>query len=222
METNLDSLFAKWDERREFDGHHNGYAYIDLGLPSGTKWATCNVGADKTEDDGLLFQFGCTDGYNYSDKNNKFLTARESKKATGSNYINPSSTGNEYNKGQKLKLEDDAAHVNMGGKWIMPTKADLQELCDNTTRQVVTIKGKKGMLFTSKLNDKSIFVVFAGYWDCDDGRFYNSGSDGCLRSSEIYSSDAITAWCIGFNSIGGCGIDYGPRADGYSVRGVLK
>ena len=42
----------------------NGFEYVDLGLPSKTMWATCNVGADKPEDEGLFFQFGCIDGYN--------------------------------------------------------------------------------------------------------------------------------------------------------------
>ena len=47
----------------------NRYKYVDLGLPSCTMWATCNVGADKPEDSGLLFQFGRVDGYKYGDKN---------------------------------------------------------------------------------------------------------------------------------------------------------
>ena len=41
----------------------NGFEYVDLGLPSGIMWATCNVGATKPEDVGLLFQFGRVDGY---------------------------------------------------------------------------------------------------------------------------------------------------------------
>ena len=50
----------------------NGFDYVDLGLPSGTMWATCNVGADKPEDEGLLFQFGRVDGYRFGDANHKF------------------------------------------------------------------------------------------------------------------------------------------------------
>ena len=50
----------------------NGFEYVDLGLPSKTMWATCNVGATKPEDEGLLFQFGRVDGYKYGDKNHKF------------------------------------------------------------------------------------------------------------------------------------------------------
>ena len=50
----------------------NGYEYVDLGLPSGTMWATCNVGASKPEDEGLLFQFGRVDGYKYGDNSIDF------------------------------------------------------------------------------------------------------------------------------------------------------
>ena len=52
----------------------NGFEYVDLGLPSGTMWATCNVGATKPEDEGLLFQFGTVDGYKYVYLKNKFRT----------------------------------------------------------------------------------------------------------------------------------------------------
>lgn len=57
----------------------NGFEYVDLGLPSGTMWATCNVGANKPEDPGLLFQFGRVDGYRYGDINNKFRTNKQNK-----------------------------------------------------------------------------------------------------------------------------------------------
>ena len=58
----------------------NGFEYVDLGLPSGTMWATCNVGATKPEDYGLLFQFGRVDGYKYGDTNHKFRTNEQNKK----------------------------------------------------------------------------------------------------------------------------------------------
>ena len=202
------------------DGKEHGFEYVDLGLPSGTMWATCNVGANKPEKPGLLFQFGRTDGYKYANKKHKFSTADENEDVTGNKFINISSSGATYNEKDILKLEDDAAHVNMGGKWIMPTKDDLQELYDNTTIQVMTINNKKGMLFTSKINGKSIFVVFAGYWADYTGKFYDSGSNGYIRSSEVDYND--TAWYLNFNSDGGCSIDDDARADGYSVRGVFK
>ena len=65
----------------------NGHEYVDLGLPSGTMWATCNVGADKPEDEGLLFQFGRVDGYKYGDINNKFRTNKQNKQDTENIFI---------------------------------------------------------------------------------------------------------------------------------------
>ena len=123
----------------------NGYEYVDLGLPSGTMWATCNIGADKPEDYGLLFQFGRVDGYRFGDKNNKFRTKDQNKQDTGNEYIPITTSGKVYKKYDILDLNDDAAHVNMGGKWKMPTKDDLKELLDNTTREVETINGVKGI-----------------------------------------------------------------------------
>ena len=200
----------------------NGHEYVDLGLPSGTMWATCNVGADKPEEDGLLFQFGRTDGYKYGDENNKFSTTYENKNMTGYEGINQTTSGTTYKERDILKLEDDAAHVNMGGKWIMPTKADLQELYDNTKQEVVTINGKKGMLFTSNINGKSIFIVLCGYWGYYGGRFHESNSCGYLRSSEVKSSDAEYSSILCCESSGFREIRNFIRANGYSVRAVIK
>ena len=65
----------------------NGHKYVDLDLPSGTIWAACNVGADKPEDSGLLFQFGRVDGYAYGDSNNQFRTEAQNTQDTGNSYI---------------------------------------------------------------------------------------------------------------------------------------
>ena len=127
----------------------NGFEYVDLGLPSKTMWATCNVGANKPEDSGLLFQFGRVDGYKYVYLKNRFRTKDKNKKDTGIEYIPLTTSGKIYKKNKILNLEDDAAHVNMGGKWRMPTKDELEELMDNTTHDVVTVNGVKGMMFTS-------------------------------------------------------------------------
>lgn len=71
------------------DGKENGFEYVDLGLPFGTMWATCNVGADKIEDYGLLFQWGRTDGYRYDTKN-QFRTEEENLRDTDNKYIQKS------------------------------------------------------------------------------------------------------------------------------------
>ena len=72
----------------------NGFEYVDLGLPSGTMWATCNVGATKREDKGLLFQWGRVDGYKYGDTNHKFRTnAQDLEDGSKSEYIPITSSG---------------------------------------------------------------------------------------------------------------------------------
>lgn len=204
------------------DGKEHGFEYVGLDLPSGTKWATCNVGAEKPEDPGLLFQFGRIDGYKHGNKNHKFSTSDENEKLTGNELINPTTSGVEYAAGQILNLEDDVAHINMGGDWIMSTYDDLKELYYNTSRKVITLNGKKGMLFTSNNNSKSIFVVFAGYWDYNDNQFYNGGFYGYLRSSEINPCVLTHSWYLYFNSNGYCNISDTSRAYGFSVRGILK
>ena len=156
----------------------NGYEYVDLGLPSGTMWATCNVGADKPEDCGLLFQFGRVDGYRFGDTNHKFKLNKQNKQDTGDEFIPKTASGKLYGKNDILDSEDDAAHVNMGGKWMMPTQTQYSEMFSNTTRTVIKdLKNKQkviGMLFTSKINNKRLFVPFAGYWY--NGSFAAAGS----------------------------------------------
>ena len=101
----------------------NGFEYVGLGLPSGTMWATCNAGADKPEDYGLLFQFGRVNGYKYGDKTHKFRTnVQNLKDRSTSEHIPITSSGKTYKVNDILDLSDDPAHVNMGGKWRMPTQ----------------------------------------------------------------------------------------------------
>ena len=202
----------------------NGHEYVDLGLPSGTMWATCNVGADKPEDSGLLFQFGRVDGYKYGDENHKFRTFEQNTQDTGNEYIPKTASGKVYKTGDILELEDDAAHVNMGGIWKMPTKDELQELIDNTTYDVVTVNGVQGMLFTSTkpgYEGKHIFIPFMqGYWS--DGRFAGAGSDASVLSSQVRPSNVIYAYSLDFDSSGYANVGSNFRSCAFSVRGVFK
>ena len=76
--------------------------YVDLGLPSGLKWATCNLGATKSCEYGLLYQFGRVDGYAYDDENHQFRTMGENEEDTGSPYIPLTTSGKVYNAGEVL------------------------------------------------------------------------------------------------------------------------
>ena len=204
------------------DGKERGFEYVDLGLPSGTMWATCNVGADKPEDEGLLFQFGCVDGYKYGDKNDQFRTNDQNKQDTGNKFIPLTASGKAYKTGDTLDLADDAAHVNMGGKWRMPTYEQLKELYDNTTHRVETINGVKGMLFTSKINSNKLFIPFMqgswwnGNWE-DWGR-----SNANMWSSQVRHSYVDSAYSLYCFSSGNAGIYSSNRSSAFSVRGVFK
>ena len=200
----------------------NGHDYVDLGLPSGTLWATMNVGASKPSDAGLYFQWGDTQGYTADQ-----VGTGDGKKKFSSDWSdykwNPSGDGETFTKyattGATLDLEDDAANANMGGDWHMPTDVQFQELIDNTTNTWTTQDGVNGRLFTSKTDaSKSIFVPAAGYaWD---GSIRYSGDYGSVWSSMLSTNNVDYGQCLDFDSVG-AGLNGDYRNIGFSVRGVL-
>ena len=177
----------------------NGHKYIDLDLPSGTLWATMNVGANKPSDFGLYFQWGDTKGYTKSQvgKNKRFSSNLSDYK------WNPSGDDSAFTKykttGATLALEDDAANKNMGGDWHMPTPEQIQELIDNTISTWTTKDGVNGKLFTSK-NGNSIFIPAAGY--ASDGSLLDSGSYGEVWSSMLSAGGVDYGQGLGFGSSG--------------------
>ena len=196
------------------------YEFVDLGLPSGLKWATTNVGAEKPEDFGLYFAWGETQGYSGITNEKKFNWG-DYKLCGGSNstltkYNNNSSYGTVDN---KLVLEqvDDAAYTS-DNTCRMPTKAELKELTANTTSTWETLNGVYGRRFTSKTNGNSIFVPAAG--NCVDGSVDNVGSDGVLWSISLNESGPRYGWYLGFYS-SNVNMYYGSRCYGFTVRAVL-
>ena len=200
--------------------NNNGYDYVDLGLPSKTLWATCNIGADKPSDFGLYFQWGDTVGY-AKDQIGK------DKQFNGANYKwNPSGDGKTFTKYNKtdnknvLDLEDDAAHANMGGSWHMPTPTQIDELINNTINAWTTQDGVNGRLFTSKKDGtKSIFIPEAG--DAWDGSVQGSGDYGLVWSSMLGTVIVDSGHVLRFYS--GLAYLYSSRSRylGCSARGVI-
>ena len=197
------------------------YEAVDLGLPSGTKWATMNVGASKPSDAGLYFQWGDTSGYTADQ-----VGTGEGKFASDwSDYKwNPSGDGETFTKytttGAALDLEDDAAHVHMGGSWHMPTPTQISELLSNTTNTWTTQDRVNGRLFTSKTDtSKSIFIPAAGY--AYDGSLVGSGDFGNVWSSVLSTGDVGSGQNLYFDSDDADLYDLGDRCYGLSVRGVL-
>lgn len=143
---------------------------IDLGLPSGLKWANMNVGATKPEEFGALFAWGeTTQKSDYSWGRYEWCIGGNQMQLT--KYCTKSRYGyNEFTDDKTtLDLEDDAARMNWGGSWRMPTKAEQDELrnTDNCTWEWKTNyngTNANGYLVTSKKNSNSIFLPASGYW----------------------------------------------------------
>jgi hypothetical protein len=180
-------------------------AAVDLGLTSGLKWASFNVGANAPEDYGEYFAWGET-------------TTKTDYKGDWSNYFDPSFTKyNIYGKGL-LDLENDAANANWGGSWRMPTDAEWKELSTECAWTWTTQNEKNGYLVTGP-NGNSIFLPAAGNQDGTSLNF--AGSYGFYWSSMLYVNDSHYARIVRFH-FGEVERVYGARCHGRSVRPVTE
>ncbi len=189
-----------------------GHAYVDLGLPSGLLWATCNVGANKPEDYGNYYAWGETETKSYYDWNTyKWCNGGDCDNLT--KYNTDSSYGTVDNK-TVLDPEDDAARANWGGAWRMPTREEMHELYDNCTWEWTTQNGVNGIKFTGS-NGNSIFLPAAGY------RYGTSldyaGSIGGYWSSSLCADYSVGACNLYFDS-DDVDVDDDSRSYGQSVR----
>ena len=197
--------------------NNNGFEYVDLELPSGTLWATCNVGASKHSGFGLYFQWGDTNGYA------KDQVGKDKQFHWNDYKWNPLGDCKTFTKytsaGEALELEDDAARINMGGGWHMPAPYQIRELIDNTTSKWAILDGVNGRFFTSKKDkSKSIFIPATGMvWD---GSLYFSGIDGFVWSSMIDTNFVLSGQFLYFDK-GRTFTSYHTRSYGLSVRGVI-
>ena len=134
--------------------------YVDLGLPNGTLWATHNVGAHNPEELGDFFAWGETaPKANYVWEGTAWLYVEDGKKRI-SKYNTKSDYGPVDNK-IELDPEDDAAYVNMGSEWRMPSKADIDELLANCTWEWTQLNGVNGQLITGP-NGNTMFLPAVG------------------------------------------------------------
>ena len=193
---------------------NNGHAYVDLGLS--VKWATCNVGATTPEGYGNYYAWGETSPkttYNWSSY--KYCNGSYD---TMTKYCTKSSYGTVDNK-TTLELSDDAARVNWGGSWRMPTLAEQEELMDtdNCTWTWTTQNGVKGYKVTSKKNGNSIFLPATGHRYDDD--LNDAGDYGDYWSSSLSAYYSDNAYYFYFNS-SNVYRNYYYRCYGRSVRPV--
>lgn len=197
MEVKNDNGGKGKEVKLDATGELNGHSFVDLGLPSGLLWATCNVGATNPEDYGDYFAWGETESkekyteetYTYSD-NNLTLPSRVA----------------------------DAATANWGEGWRMPTKEEMEELDCNCTYKWAKQNGVRGRLLTGP-HGNSIFLPAAGYRV--HGRCQKDGFDGYYWSSSLRKFFTSYAWRLEFDS-GGCLVYYHSRYYGYSVRAVCQ
>ncbi len=182
---------------------HEGHEYVDLELPSGTMWATANLGGEEDE--------LASDYYAWGE-----LTTKESYSKSNYQWI----SGYPIEHGI-VKEEHDVAHVKWGGKWRLPTKEEKEELMDtihNTTWVLSPLQGHVSWLVTSKRNGKSIRLTAFGYMR--DNK-QEQDSIGFYLGSTIGEGQQNSFECLAFDKdtvkLGKSG-----RYWGYSVRPVFK
>ena len=174
--------------------------YVDLDLPSGTLWATCNIGASSPEEYGNYYAWGETSTkniydwstYKYANGDRKKLTKYCSRSDYGNNGFTDNLT--------ELQASDDPAKANWGSEWRMPSEAQWDELLANTTDQWTTKNSVKGHLFTSKKNGQSVFLPAAGR--LRDNELEYVGSRGYFWSRSLTPDHPSDAWNFYFVSGG--------------------
>ena len=195
----------------------NGHEYVDLGLPSGTLWATCNLGAYGPEGYGDYFAWGETEpktafiwgNYKYCNDDLNLLNKYCNDPNHGSHGFTDNLT--------VLQPGDDAATVNWGYFWRIPTEEQWRELKANTTNIWTTQNGVNGRLFTAS-NGNSLFLPAAGLGPANMV-YSHSGSYGYYWSSSLYTDYPSRAWHLSFNS-SICDMSHYNRHYGHSVRAV--
>jgi hypothetical protein len=205
---------------------------IDLGLPSGLKWASFNLGASKPEEYGDYYAWGETEPYYSSIDPLAWKEGKESgynapsyKWSMGPNYTLTKYCGNSeygYNGFTDTKTfldpEDDAAHVNLGVAWRMPTGAEWDELADNCTITRTTQNGVCGILVTAS-NGNSIFLPAAWSWFFSTSRS-GVGSNGEYWSSSLDTESPNKASYVYFTSYNNYARSSRDRYSGFSIRPV--
>ena len=234
------------DEHVHYELNANGHSYVDLKLPSGTLWATMNVGASSETDNGLFFAWGETQGYTAaqvgSEEGKKAFTWDDYKYGTDSNLT-------KYNTSDgltTLELSDDAASINWGSDWKTPTKAQFDELMINTEWYLVNSDGTIVSSGTGGSVDEKLInygITVNGVWfvinkadigDLTKGLFfpacgnagYNSvssiGQSGAYLSSSLVETNQKFFQDLEFSANFATAVTLAFRNTGYSVRGVLN
>ena len=199
------------------DGNHPHA--IDLGLPSGTKWACCNVGANSPAECGDYFAWGETSPKTaYLTSNYKWYRGGDPHNI--SKYCHNSDYGTVDNR-TELELEDDAAYVNWGPQWHMPSRDQSVELLDNCTSEWTKVNGMGGYLFKSNANNAALFLPAAGWYN--NNGLHGFETEGSYWSRfNAYSTRPDVALILGFRygDMGWLKVSTFGRHFGSTVRAV--
>ena len=200
------------------DGLLNGHAYVDLGLPSGILWATCNLGADLPEDYGDYFAWGETETKELYDwksyKYGLFIHERYelNKYCTDSVFGLNGFVDNL----SLLEPDDDVASIIWGTAWRTPTIEEWEEMFQNTTSIWTTKNGVNGWRFTAP-NGSSLFLPAAGYYWDDE---LNAADLGVYWSVTLNMEYPYRAWAFHFNAFQCHLCGSSDRNRGQTVRAV--
>ena len=197
---------------------------IDLGLPSGLKWASFNLGATSPEEYGDYYAWGEIGPYYSSQDPLTWKDGKESGYCWSSYFDNPSGDGSTFekyatDKKTSLDPEDDAAHVMLGGNWRMPTDAEWTELREYCTWTWTTQNEVNGYL-VSGTNGNSVFFPAAGRRHNIDLLDVSEPLGGYYWSSSLFSDTPNRARYSFFNSTSINSHADSGRAVGFSVRPV--
>lgn len=222
---------TKPKEPYSVSGNYNGHDYVDLGLPSGTLWATCNIGAETPEVYGDYFAWGETepkDIYDWSTY--KYCVDGDEGQLT--KYCSNAEMGyNGFVDGlYQLESSDDAARFNWGEGWRMPTGAEGVELLQECSHQWDTINGVRGLLVTG-LNGNTLFIPSAGgkgdfpyetqdYWAVGRSGYYWVSQRGIAYNNMMVDEYEQTANYFVF-AVGCYDGGRAARCQGLPVRPVL-
>lgn len=193
------------DDVYESNGTLDGHKYVDLGLPSRTLWATCNVGASKPEECGDYFAWGEIqvkrkydwDTYIHGDRweLDKHTDYSLNKYCSKSIYGDCLYTDNLT----KLQSCDDVATVRWGSGWHIPTKEQCEELLQKTTQKYEILNGRYGLRCIGR-NGKSIFLPASGMMVGDKVKFRDGEMVfGYCWSSSLYTDKPCNAYRISFD-----------------------
>lgn len=212
--SNTVALVAKFRFPFAATGSVGGHEFVDLGLPSGLKWATHNVGATEIYDKGNYYSWG--ESIEKPAYNQTYYQLTDDNGDINKYYAGDGKT--------VLEPEDDVAAEKWGGSWRLPTKEELQELIDNCSFKSMKVNGVLGMRIKGP-NNNCIFLPAASYRSSP----YSTILAGymCYWSSSLSDASHLKAYCFD-TYIGTVNKDFTmnvtsvSRYLGYSVRPVAE